>query len=377
MDFNLTEERRMLQDSLRRCLMAEYAPEKRAAIVARDDGHSPAVWSLLAEMGVIGAMFPEDDDGFGGGGFDLSVVFEEFGRVGAIEPLLETAVLAGGLIADLGTAEQKAMLAEIMAGTRQLALAHGEAESRYDLDCVTSTARRQGDCYVLDGEKAVVVNGGIADTLVVSARTAGETRDRDGISLFIVPADADGVRRRSYPLIGGGQGAEISLGGVTVPSSALLGPEGGAFDALERRSAFAITALCAEAVGLMDSIKEMTVEYLRTRKQFGRPIGSFQALQHRMADLLIEIEQARSAAINAAGNLDAPRRERERHASAAKNLIGRAGRLVAEEAIQLHGGIGMTEEYALGHLAKRLVMIDHRFGDTDHHLERFIALSRQ
>ncbi|WP_420418394.1 acyl-CoA dehydrogenase family protein [Pacificispira sp.] len=375
-DFALTEERQMLQDTLRRYLAGRYSTESLNGILQEDEGYSRAVWSELAELGVIGALFGESEGGFGGAGFDLAVVFEEFGRAGVVEPFLDTAVLAGGLIADLGSDGQKAIVDEVIAGSVQLAFAHGEPDSRYELSRVSAKAEMRGDAFVLNGRKAVVGNGGNAQTLVVSARSGGNVADEAGISLFLVPADAPGLSRRAYPVMGGGTAAEIVLRDVEVPSNAALGAIGEAFPAIERRAAFAIAALCAEALGAMESAKDLTVDYLRTRKQFGRPLGKFQALQHRMADMLVEIEQARSAVINAAGHLDRDRATRERQVSAAKNLIGRVGRLVAEETIQMHGGIGMTQEYGLAHLAKRMVMVDHRFGDTDHHLERFIALAR-
>lgn len=375
-DFALTEERQMLQDTLRRYLSDRYTTDALNAILKEDDGFSPTVWSELAELGVIGALFDESQGGFGGAGFDVTVLFEEFGRAGVVEPFLDTAVLAGGLIADLGTDAQCGILEDVIAGSVQLAFAHGEPDSRYDLNRVSSTAEISGDTVVLNGRKAVVGNGANAQMLVVSARSSGNVADPDGISLFLVPADSPGLSRRGYPLMGGGTAAEVTLSDVEVSLDAALGPIGQAFPVIERRVAFAVTALCAEALGAMESAKDLTVEYLRTRKQFGRPLGKFQALQHRMADMLVEIEQARSAVINAAGHLDRDRVTRERHVSAAKNLIGRVGRLVAEETIQMHGGIGMTQEYGLAHFAKRMVMVDHRFGDTDHHLERFIALAR-
>lgn len=371
MDFSHTQERRMLQDSLRRFLAARYTTHHRNAIGRDPRGFSDEIWAGLAELGVVGALFEEEVGGFGGGGFDILVVFEEIGRAGAVDPLVETAILGGGLVADLGTYEQKAMIEEIVAGTRQLAFAGLEPGGRYDLDHVETRAMRAGDGFVLTGRKAVVTNAPAADTLVVSAR---DGEGIDGIRLFLVEKGAAGLDMREYGLVGGGRAAEIILD--ETPAT-LLGDGSGAYDAIERRAAHAIVALCAEAVGLMENATGLTNDYLKTRKQFGQPIGKFQALQHRMADMMIALEQARSAAINAAGNLHRARAIRERHMAAAKNLIGRAARHIAEEAIQLHGGIAMTQEYELAHIAKRLVMIDHRFGDADHHLERFVALSRE
>ncbi|MFG6568849.1 acyl-CoA dehydrogenase family protein [Sulfitobacter sp. 1A13679] len=375
MNFDLTEERQMLQDSLRRFLRDKYDTDTRNRILESETGYSTEIWEGLAELGVIGALFTEEQGGFGGAGFDLAVVFEELGRAGVVEPLLDSAVLAGGLIADLGTEEQQEHIEQLIGGALQLAFAHGEPGSRYDLERVTTSASASGDQIVLSGRKAVVANAEAADMLVVSARESGEAGDRDGISLFLVPADAKGLTVTGYALLAGGRAAEVTLDDVTLPESARLGAAGKAFDAIETRTAMATAALCAETLGAMETACDLTREYLGTRKQFGRPIGSFQALAHRMADLLIDLEQARSAVINAAGHLEDDRASRERHVSAAKNLMGRVGRLVAEDTIQMHGGIAMTQEYELAHIAKRITMADHRFGDVDHHLERFIALS--
>ncbi|MFG6595468.1 acyl-CoA dehydrogenase family protein [Sulfitobacter sp. 1A13368] len=375
MNFDLTDERQMLQDSLGRFLRDKYDTETRNRILESETGYSTEIWEGLAELGVIGALFTEEQGGFGGAGFDLAVVFEELGRAGVVEPLLESAVLAGGLIADLGNEEQQEHIEQLIGGALQLAFAHGEPGSRYDLERVTTSATQNGDQIVLSGRKAVVANAEAADMLVVSARENGEAGDRDGISLFLVPADAKGLSVTGYALLAGGRAAEVTLDDVTLPESARLGAPGKAFDAIETRNAMATAALCAETLGAMETACDLTREYLGTRKQFGRPIGSFQALAHRMADLLIDLEQARSAVINAAGHLEDDRASRERHVSAAKNLMGRVGRLVAEDTIQMHGGIAMTQEYELAHIAKRITMADHRFGDVDHHLERFIALS--
>lgn len=375
MNFQLTEERQMLQDTLRRFLADCYDTRTRNAILESDDGLSADIWGQLAELGIIGALFSEDQGGFGGTGFDLSVVFEELGRAGVVEPFLDTAVLGGGLIAALGSEDQQALLDEVIGGTLHLALAHGEPTSRYDLAQVTTTATARGDTIILNGRKAVVINGEAAGLLIVSARESGAAGDEGGISLLIVPANAKGLEMQGYPLISGGRAAELTLNEVSLPAGARLGEPGKAFPAIATSAAAASVALAAEALGAMETAARLTGEYLMTRQQFGRPIGTFQALQHRFADLLIELEQARSAVINAAGHLEAQPPLRDLNIAATRNLIGRAGRLVAEEAIQMHGGIAMTQEYELAHIAKRIVMTDHRFGDTDHHLERFIALS--
>ena len=369
MDFEHTDDRRMLADSLGRFLREKYPIERRHAAAASDAGFDREIWQGLAEMGVIGALIGEEAGGFGGRGFDIAVVFEEVGRALAVEPLLATGVLGAGLVAELGSEAQRARLEEVIAGERLLAAALGEPEGRYDAAHVTT--RAEGGR--LTGAKAVVLNADSADALVVSARVSGEAADEDGISLYLVDPKGEGVRLRAAPSVDGGRVADVFL--ENAPGE-LLGPEGGAFPAIERALARANAALCAEALGAMEAAKDLTLDYVRQRKQFGRPIGGFQVIQHRLAEMLIEIEQARSAVINAAGHLEDDRMTRERNVAAAKNLIGRAGKLVAEEAIQLHGGIGMTWEYAVGHYAKRIVMIDHLFGDADHHLARFIALSR-
>ncbi len=370
MNFDLTEERQMLQDTLRRFLRDRYDTATRNKILESDSGMSSKIWAELAELGVIGALFTEEQGGFGGKGFDIAVVFEELGRAGVVEPFLDTAVLAGGLIADLGNDDQQAHVESIIDGSLQLAFAHGEPASRYDLTRVSTAATEKGDEIILNGRKAVVVNAEAADT-----RESGAQDDADGISLFLVPKDAKGLTVQGYALLAGGRAAEVTLDDVAVSASARLGAAGKAADAIEARIAAANVAQTAETLGAMETACYLTKDYLGTRKQFGRPIGTFQALAHRFSDLLIEMEQARSAVILVAGHLEADRGTRERHVSAAKNLIGRVGRLVGEESIQLHGGIAMTQEYELAHIAKRIIMADHRFGDVDHHLERFIALA--
>src|SRR5437867_10764009 len=377
MNFQHTDDRRMLADTLNRYVAAQYGFETRDRIAKSPRGYSPEQWRQFAELGVIGALFAEADGGFGGAGFDIAVVFEALGRGLVVEPFLGCAVLAGSAIADAGTEAQKALLAEIIGGAKLAAFAHGEPEARYELARVHTRAQRSDHAWVLDGAKAVVQHGEHADVFVVSARTSGAVDDETGISLFLVPADAAGVSLRGYPNVDGGRAAELTLTGVTVHADALLGGEGAGHAVLEKAVGRGILALCAEALGAMDVAKEATLEHLRTRKQFGVPIGSFQALQHRMADMLLEIEQARSAVINAAAALDGDRVTRERALAAAKVTIGRIGTLVAEESIQMHGGIGMTWELPLAHYAKRLVMIDHQLGDEDHHLARYIALGRR
>src|SRR5438552_4701663 len=368
MNFEHTDDRRMLADTLNRYVAEQYSFETRDRIAKSPRGYSPEQWQQFAELGMIGALFAAADGGYGGAGFDIAVVFDALGRGLVVRPFLGLAVLAGSAIADAGTEAQKALLAEIIGGAKLAAFAHGEPEARYELARVQTRARRNANGWVLDGAKAVVQHGEHADVFVVSARTSGNVGDEAGISLFLVPSDATGVSRFGYPNVDGGRAAEVTFEGVTVSADALLGQEGAGYATLEKAVGTGILALCAEALGAMDVAKDATLEYLRTRKQFGVSIGSFQALQHRMADMLLEIEQARSAVINAAAALDADRVTRERALSAAQATIGRIGTLVAEESIQLHGGIVMIWELPLAHYAKLLVMIYHQLRDEDHHL---------
>jgi hypothetical protein len=378
MNFEHTEERRMLADSLRRLITEQYGFEARKQLLQSAPGMSRDMWRQLAEMGVIGALLREEDGGYGGAGFDIAVVFEEIGRGLLLEPLLGSAILVGEAIAVAGTPAQKALLEQIIAGQILAALAHEEADSHYAPTHVATRATQEGDGrWRLQGHKAVVVQAESADLFLVSARSSGEIDEDDGISLFLMPANTPGLQLQGSDTIDGGRVADLLLQDVLLPAEALLGQAGTSAALLERILGRGVLALCAEALGAMEVAKQATLDYLRTRKQFGLPIGSFQALQHRMADLLLEVEQARSAVINAAAALEADRLTRERALSAAKFSIGRIGTLVAEESIQLHGGIGMTWELPLSHYAKRLVMIDHQLGDEDHHLQRYIALGRE
>lgn len=376
MNFTHTEDRQMLADSLDRYVAEQYSLETRHQISQSKLGYSPEQWAKFAELGVIGALFTEAQGGFGGDGFDIAVVFESLGRGLVLEPFLASAVLAGSALTHAGNDAQQALLAGLIDGSHLATLAHEEADSHYALHRISTRAVRDGDHYVIDGAKAVVALGDQAQTVIVSTRTSGDVASEDGISLFVVPTNMAGVSLRAYPNIDGSRAAEITFTQVRVPASALLGAEGQGLATLEHAVGRGILALCAESLGAMEVSKKQTIEYLQTRKQFGKAIGSFQALQHRMADVLLEIEQARSAVINAAAALQADRSTRERALSAAKYSIGRIGTLVAEECIQLHGGIGMTWELPMPHYAKRLVMIDHQLGDEDHHLARFIALGQ-
>jgi len=370
MDFNLSEERQMLRDTAGRFLREQYPIEKRHECARDAAGFSRDMWREFADLGLIGAMMPPAVDGFGGTGEDIALVFEALGRALVVEPFLAAGVLGASPLIEVG---DRALLAQIMAGDRIVALAHGEPQGRYSLSHVQTFAEQGPEGWRINGAKAVVINGCAADVLVVSARTGGEKRDEQGLTLFKVDPRQEGVARRAYNTIDGGAAAEITLGGAIGEP---VGTPDEAFPMIERAIGRGVLALAAEALGAMEAAKDLTVEYLKTRVQFGQPIGANQVLQHRMVDLLIEIEQLRSCVMLAASTLEADRVTRERNLSAAKHLAGRVGRQVAEEAIQMHGGIAMTWDAAVAHYAKRIVMIDHLLGDTDFHLERFIKLGR-
>ena len=371
MDFSHSDDRRMLADTLDRFMAGRSDPMARAKLAETGPGYDPALWEGFAELGAIGALFGEEHGGFGGGGFDLMVVFEALGRGLVAAPFLSV-LMSGRALADAGRLDE---VEAIVAGTSLVAFAHEEADAGYDRSHVATRAVPSGEGWVLNGTKSVVRDAEGA-ALLVSARTSGDDDDPDGVSLFLIPADTLGVSLNAYPCVDGGRAAEVALEDVALASSALVGAEGDGGVLLAGAMAAGTLALCAEALGLMEVIRGATVEYLRTRVQFGEPIGRNQALQHRMATVLLEIEQARSAVINAAAALDRAGDDREQVLSAAKYTIGKTGTFVAEEAIQLHGGIGMTWELAMTHFAKRLVLINHQLGDEDYHLTRYIALGR-
>ena len=375
MNFQHTEDRRMLADALARFIGEQMGFEARMATVNQAQGFDRIAWRRLCDVGAAGALFNEADGGYGGQGFDIAVVFEAIGQGLALTPALPV-LLAGSAVAHAGNGEQKASLGRLIDGSQVATLAHEEPGAFHDPKHVGTRAERHADGWLLQGRKTVVPLGDQADWLVMSARVSGEVDAGDGIALFIVPVQAHGLTIQGFATHDGGRTADVTLDQVKLPASALLGEAGQGLATLEHAIGRGILALCAEGLGSMEATKRMTIAYLQTRKQFGVPIGSFQALQHRMADMLLEIEQARSAVINAAAALGGERTVRERALSAAKVSIGRIGTLVAQEAIQLHGGIGMTWELALAHHAKRLILIDHQLGDEDHHLARFIELGR-
>jgi pimeloyl-CoA dehydrogenase small subunit len=363
MDFELSSEQQMLRDNVARLMKDRYSFEARKANQATPVGFSEKLWREYAEMGLLGAPFAEEDGGFGGGAVETMIVMEEFGKALALEPYLETVVLCGALIKQAAPPEKRAeLIGRIAAGDLRLSFAHAERQAGFDLNDVGLVARKDGEAYEFDGEKGLVINGDSADALIVSARIAGGRRDRDGIGLFFIEADAPGLTRRGYTTQDGRRAAEIGFAKVRVEPENALGPIDGALPNIERAVDEAIAALTAEAVGAM---------YLKTRKQFGVTIGSFQALQHRASDMIVALEQARSMMYLATMSVaEEDPEERAKAISAAKIQIGRSAKFIGQQAVQMHGGIAMTYEYKVGHLFKRLTMIDAAYGGADLHIRR-------
>ncbi|HWQ37559.1 MAG TPA: acyl-CoA dehydrogenase family protein [Burkholderiales bacterium] len=376
MDFSLTEEQRLLKDAVERFLEKNYSLDLRRKLIAERQTMSAPIWEGFAALGLLGVSLPAEYGGFGGKGIETMLVAEAFGRHLVIEPYLSTVVLAGGLV-QTGAADwqKKILLPRIVDGTMLLAFAHFEPGSRYALNHVAARATPDGNNWILTGEKTLVLHGPVAEKLIVSARTSGSDDDPGGVTLFVVECSEENLAGQEYPLIDGTRALDVQLNGVRVGPESVIGTLDGALPLIERVVDRAMAALCAEAVGAMSRLHEMTVEYLKTRQQFGVPIGCFQVLQHRAVDMLIQVEQARSMAMLAAGKVDATDRyERRRAVTAAKEFIGRAGRFVAQQAIQLHGGMGMTDELAVGHYFKRLMAIDILFGDSAWQRRQFAEL---
>lgn len=371
MDFDLTPEQQQLADTVKRWAEKDYSFDTRKKIIHSEAGVSDAGWQALAELGVLALPVPEQQGGFDGTALDMMVVMQELGRALVIQPVFATALavqflkLAGG---------HDSLLEQAVTGELKLACALGERQARHDLFDIETTATVNGSGYVINGSKSVVLHGAQAGQLIVSARSAGEARDAAGISLFVIPADSAGVSRHDYRTNDGMRAATIHFKDVAVTSAQLLGKSGQGWELLEAASDYGISLLCAEALGAMEALSAATLEYLKTRQQFGVPLGKFQALQHRMAEIFMQLEQARSMATLAAvkvGSVDAV--ERRRTVSAAKARIGKAIKYIGQTAVQLHGGMGVTDELPAAHYFKRLSMIELTLGDTDHHLARFAA----
>jgi pimeloyl-CoA dehydrogenase small subunit len=372
MDFELSDDQRLLVESVGRMLADNYGFQQRKTYVASAEGYSAAMWSRYAEQGLLGVPFAEEYGGFGGGPQEIMLVMQAFGKHLVLEPYLATVVLGGGAVRMAGTdAQRKEILPAICEGSLKMALAHGERQARYDLTDVVTTARREGGQWVIDGAKSVVQHGDVADKLVVSARTSGERYDEDGITLFLVDATAPGVARRGYPTRDETRAADIALDNVRVGDDAVLGHVGQGLAVLKAVIEAGIAATAAECVGAMEAMNEMTLEYSKTRVQFGQAIGTFQVVQHRLVDMVMAQEQGRSMAMLATMTLDETDAAQRAHDMAlAKVGIGQAGRYVSQSAVQMHGGIGMTEEYAVGHYFRRCMTIERLWGDPAYYLQK-------
>jgi len=373
MDFSFSEEQGLLQDSVQRYMQKSYTFEERQKVLKTEDGFSREHWASFAELGWLALPFSEENGGFGGTAVETMIMLEEFGKGLVVEPYISTVIMAGSVIEAGGTTEHKeGILAEIMAGTKLASLAFVEPQARFDLADVTTTAKSEGDGYLINGFKGVVLGGPSADVLIIPARTSGDQKDESGITLFLIDANSDGVSRRDYPTIDGLQASEITLENVSAAASAVLGEVDKGFGLLETGIDNGILAVGAEAVGAMEVLYKTTVEYCKTREQFGQPIGKFQVLQHRMVDMFMEHEQAKSLLYMAALRIsEGDETEARKAISALKVQVGKGGRFVGQNAIQLHGGMGMTDELNVGHYFKRLTAIETLFGNVDHHLKKY------
>ncbi|KCZ49022.1 acyl-CoA dehydrogenase family protein [Hyphomonas pacifica] len=375
MDFNFTEEQTMIRDSLARLIREQYDFETRRKVVASESGWRPEMWAQFAELGLLMAPFSEEDGGLGGGPIDAMVVMEEFGKGLVVEPYLPSVVCGGGFLKRGSDAQKEEYLSGVMSGEMIFAFAYAEPKGRYNLADLETTANKNGSGFVLNGHKAVVIGAPWATHFIVTARTSGDRRDKNGVTVFVVARDADGVSTRDYPTVDGRRASEVYFENVSVGAESVVGEVDNGLPLVELVSDEAIAALCAEACGAMKVAHAMTVDYSRQRKQFGVPIGKFQVLQHRMVDMFMEYEQSVSMTYMATLKLDEDAVTRKKAASAAKVRIGQGGRFVGQEAVQIHGGMGMTDELAVGHYFKRITMIDSEFGNVDHHLKRYTDLS--
>ncbi len=375
MNFELSDEQRLLQDSVARFVQDNYALEKRIKLVATSQGFSSELWTTIAELGWLALPFDEADGGFGGGPIDTMVIMEQLGKGLVLEPFFANVVLGGGVLKRAANPQQKAeLLPGFIDGTRQLTLAYAEEQARFDLHDVTTTARADGDAFVINGHKSMVANAATASQLIVSTRTSGGQVDENGISLFLIDADAEGVSMENFPTVDGLRASEVTFTDVKIDAQSLLGELDQGFTTLNAVANDAILALCAEAVGAMEVLYKDTVTYTQEREQFGHPLADFQVLQHRMVEMFMEYEQCRSLLYRAtleAAQGDSATAQRSIHAL--KHLVGKTGIFIGENAVQTHGGMGMTEELKIGHYFKRLLIIDAQFGNADFHLQKFAA----
>ncbi|MFC5460605.1 acyl-CoA dehydrogenase family protein [Massilia niabensis] len=371
MDFNFNPDQTQFADALKRWIARDYGFEARRAIIRSEAGTSDAAWATLAELGMTALPVPEEQGGFAGTAVDMFVVMQELGRGLVVEPYFAT-VLGAEFLRLAGTHGE--LLERVASGELKLACALGERQSRHDMFDIATRAEQSGDGWLLNGEKKVVIHGAQAGMLVVSARSGGGQRDADGVSLFVMPASTPGITITDCHTLDGLRAADVRFENVAAPAGSLIGAAGAGGEILDAALDYGAGLLCFEALGAMEALFQATLEYLKTRQQFGAPIGKFQALQHRMADMYIHLEQARSMALLAAVKLgSADTGERRRAVSAAKYRINQAARFVGQQAVQLHGGMGVTDELPASHYFKRLAMIELTLGDADHHLARFIA----
>jgi len=377
LNFEFSDEQRQLHDAVERYLTEQYSFDRYQSIKRSAAGWDPSVWRGLAELGVLAITVPAAQGGLGFGPLETLAMMGDCGRSLVLEPVLSSAVIATAVLRAFADDEAAELLSGMATGQKIAVLAHFESGARFESQWVTTCARRIGESYRLDGHKGVVMHAGAADTLLVSARTEGEAGDAQGVSLFLVPRVAPGVVLDTYATVDGQRAADVYLQGVEVTAGSRLGPEGESLSAVEAALDIGLAALCADAVGVMQAMVDATVDYVRMRQQFGQPIGRFQALQHRIADMLIHLEQARSMSYLAALRCTAEDvGERRRALSAAKAVVGQAGRFVGQQSVQLHGGMGMTDELKVSHWFKRLTAAQLMFGDSDTHLQRYAALTR-
>ncbi|MEN8721337.1 MAG: acyl-CoA dehydrogenase family protein [Alphaproteobacteria bacterium] len=376
MDFSFTEEQTLLRNTVERFVLDNYEFETRRQMTATEEGRNPANWAQLAELGILAAPFSEDHGGLGYGATETMVVMEELGKGLVVDPYFPSIVLGGGLLRHGGGAIADEVIPQVAMGEDILAFAYAEPKGRFNLADLETTAKADGGDYVINGHKAVVIGAPFATKLLVSTRTSGGVRDADGVTVFVVDAKADGVSIRSYPTVDGLRAGEVYFENVKVPANNIVGELDNGLPLIEQVADEAIAALSAEATGAMKVLTDATVEYSKTRVQFGQAIGKFQVLQHRMADMFMAHEQSTSMTYMVTMKLDEDAKTRGMAASAAKVQIGKAGREVGQSAVQIHGGMGMTDELNVGHYFKRLTMIDAQFGNVDYHLKRYATLSK-
>ena len=375
MDFNFNEEQSMIQGQVAQFIQRDYEWEKRQSLVSSDLGFSKENWNTFAELGWLGISLSEESGGFGGSALETMIIMEEFGKALVVEPFLETIVLSAGLIDSCGNKNQKKeILEKVILGKVHLALAFAEPQSRFNLSDVTTEAKQDGNFYILNGYKSVVMNGPSADMLIIPARTSGNLRDENGISLFLVDSKSSGISSRHYSTVDGRKASEISLEKVKVDSDSLLGKKDQGYEELEKAIDLATLAICAEAVGVMEVLYKTTVEYTKIRKQFGQAIGKFQVLQHRMVDMFMEYEQSKSLLLMATIKKVEDAQDSKKSISGLKYQVGKASKFIGQQSVQLHGGMGVTDELNVGHFFKRLTTISTIFGNMDYHLKRYSQL---